>query len=307
MPAIVGKRSSSASPEHVHRLPKIRNRFKRIYQSHPFRWTFDKTDFLAGGDGWLPVLGAIQITPGSGGVGDHNDTTLALVRANKVGWNVIHENDPRLKDFGFYNVRMPSNGKTAVYCSIFESVKVLGNKVIWSHDPVAYRKFLRFLISSGIVPPMDDAVREMEIDDKRTVLDRMQGRLSANPNNPTLASKVRNTIELMAMMEGTYNEELVSNAPQADPAMGDTSVQELRAALEKNLADVAALQARLEAQLDAKAPTPPKADSKKPVYDDDIRQEAIDLVAGGSSKAEVSRTLNIPADTVGRWVASAQE
>ena len=41
------------------------------------------------------------------------------------------------------------------------------------------------------------------------------------------------------------------------------------------------------------------------VYGEDVKAEAVDLVAAGRSRAEVAKALGIPAATVGAWVAAA--
>ena len=123
MSAILSQRSQPGSGQHQELLPPTRNRYRFLFQHHPFRWYFDESDFDAGRDGWLPSLGRITVTPGAGGVGDVNDTTLAMVSSQQRKWQVIPEEDARLGTYRFYTQRFPARGRAPVYGSIWDSVR----------------------------------------------------------------------------------------------------------------------------------------------------------------------------------------
>lgn len=202
MAAIVGKRTSSETGLTAQRLPKIRNRFRFILMAHPFRWEFDEADFDAGNDGWLPVLGRLNISPGVGGVGDGNVIDLALVSRAKDGWQVLREEDPRLGKYRNYTQRFPASGKASVWGSIWDAVRVIGGRAVWSHDDDGYREFRRFLVDSGIVQPLDEGVREIHEQAAMNRLEAMIGRLAANHRNTGLSQKIKMRQNRVAKMTG---------------------------------------------------------------------------------------------------------
>lgn len=212
MGAIVGKRATPETGHNVEALPKIRNRFRFLYMAHPHRWVFDAEDIKEGGDGWLPDLGQLNLSPGVGGVKEGGVIDLAIVSAQRSGWTVISDNDPRLGEYRNYLQKFPTQGKTEVWASVFESVRLIGNRPSWKPDVVAFRQFRRHLVASGIVPPMDPAVREAKIDDVRGEVDRMQGRLAAGAHNPALADRVRRR---QALLDGMQSAEVAE--PEVPP------------------------------------------------------------------------------------------
>lgn len=279
MGAILGQRSSANSKRNQESLPKIRNKFPFIFQAHPFRYYFDEADFDAGNDGWLPALGRINVSPGVGGVGDGNVTTMAEVKAADKQWVVLKEGDPRLGPYAFYTQRFPSAGRSAVYGSIWDSVKLLGGKVLWQFDEKGYREFLRYLVDSGVVPAIDENVKEMMTDDKRTKLDRMEGRLSANPNNSSLALKVKKLATKIAKQEGVF----VQEAPAPVKAAKGF--------------DAEAERARIRAEILAEMSAP---------EDEGSKDKALELIAGGAKPAQVAKILSIKVATVNKWVRESK-
>jgi hypothetical protein len=133
----------------------------------------------------------MNLIPGVNGITDGGNIDLAVVGNQRQGWSVIFPTDARLgASYMNYTQQFPSRGKTRVWASIFDSVTTIGNRAIWKHDDDGYRAFLRFLVDSGIVPDIEDAVRENEVDDRRTMLEQSRGRLAAQPNNPALARRI---------------------------------------------------------------------------------------------------------------------
>ena len=204
MPTILGKRAEPTDALHAPKLPKIRNRYRFLYMAHPHRWLFDEADYDAGHDGWLPSLGRLNVSPGVGGVRDGNQMDLALVQRAQAGWQVIPGEDPRLGDYRHYTQRFPAEGRNPVWGSIFDSVKVLGGKVLWKHDDDAYRAFRRHLIEAMVVPAMDPDVRDQFVDQERATIEQMEGRLAVNPNNPALAQRIKERKRRLSKMDGTH-------------------------------------------------------------------------------------------------------
>lgn len=190
MAQIVGQRSTPADSDALARLPAIRNRYRFLYLAHPFRWEFCVEEHELGRSGWLPDLGRLNLTAGAGGVTDGNVIDLALVQVMQRKWQVIREDDPRLGEFAQYCVKFPSRGRSAVWGSMFESVKLLGGRALWSHDDELYRDFRRHLLDSGIVDAPDQGVIDVLIEDRQTRLIGMEGQLAVNPTNSTLAARI---------------------------------------------------------------------------------------------------------------------
>lgn len=201
MGAIVGKRASKESGDKAELLPIHRTRFRYLYQFHPLRWYYDEADAAEGNDGWLPVLGQLNISPGVNGVADGNVIDAAVLRNQRDGWTIIDDHDKRLGEFSDYMQRFPARGP-AVWASIFESVRVVGNRAMWSFDADRYRRFLRHLVDKGIVPQIDDAIREAKVDDLRAQIEGMEGRLANSAHNPALENRIGIKKRLLAGMLG---------------------------------------------------------------------------------------------------------
>lgn len=228
MATVLGRRSGPQDRTEQARVPRgVRNRYKFLLQAHPHRWAWYPEDADAGHDGWLPLLGRIQLTPGCNGVGDGNVATLAMVRAAEGGWLVLLPSDPRLGKYRYYTQGFPGGGRNGVYASIWDSVRIVGNRAIWSFDDKGYREFLRFLVDSGIVPPIDSAVRDGLVADARSRLERMESRLATGAHNPSLATKVgalTERIDLMAAAEAVDDGgEVLQGEREADPDADEVS------------------------------------------------------------------------------------
>jgi hypothetical protein len=202
MGTIVGHRAEDAEALNREMLPKIRNRYRYLLKAHPLRWYFDEDDYDEGNDGWLPDLGRTNLTPGVGGVGDGNVIDLALVTAHKEGWQILHDNDPRLGPYKHYMQKFPSRGKAAVWGSIFETVTVQGGRAIWGHDDDARRGFLRYLVDHRIVQPIDEGVRDQLVSAKAGRLEAQIGRFAANSRNTVLSGRIQDNERLLGKMRG---------------------------------------------------------------------------------------------------------
>lgn len=202
MGTIIGRRIEAQQAEHAERVPPTRNRYQFYFMSHPWRWAFDREDLDAGGDGWLPSLGRLNRIPGVGGINATGGTDLAAVQAQRAGWSVIFDTDPRLGNYAQYVQEFPTRGKVGVYGSLFDSVSIIGNRAIWKHDDEGFRVFRRYLVDKGIVAPITEEIREQRIDDARSRLEQMRGRLAAHPNNPALARRIELAEEQIGLMLG---------------------------------------------------------------------------------------------------------
>jgi hypothetical protein len=230
MGSIRGRRTTAETSGSALRLPPIRNRFKFVFKVHPLRWTWDADDAAEGNDGWLPEVSPFHITPGSGGVGDGDVTDLAFVQLARDGWQVIHPSDPKLGEYREYVQDFPTRGRNKVNASIFESVRMVGNKAIWKGDQEAWRAFRRHLLDSGIVAPIDEAVRESLTDDLALRLDRMRERLaSAGGKHPRLERDIERLSAMLDGMQGQATEPKPAPkrrrkaAPKAEPVAEEAS------------------------------------------------------------------------------------
>lgn len=209
MGAILGQPATPEQTGTQAKLPPIRNRWRFLYRWHPTRWEFSPDDLADGGDGWLPQLSQLNITPGAGGVADNGNTDLAIVQAQRDGWQIIRPDHPKLKQSAFANYlhKFPSRGRSPVWASMFESVNMVGNRAIWKGDPEAFRRFRRYLVDSGIVGPIDPLIKEEKVDDIKLKLDRMLERhASSGGNNPRRAKDIERWQKVVDLLDGTAAE-----------------------------------------------------------------------------------------------------
>ena len=202
MSTIVGRRKTAMEQRNAPKLPPIRNRYDFWYLADPWAWEFNTDDLADGHSGWLPRLGRMNLIPGVGGIGPQGQVDGAILARQREGWQVIRPDDHRLGEYMNYTQRLPSRGKTPVWASIFESVKMVGRRPVWADDDDAFRRFRRYLVDSGIVPDITDEVRDGLIDEIENRLEQHRGRLIANPNNPALARRIEATEKRIQTMRG---------------------------------------------------------------------------------------------------------
>ena len=206
MAAIVGKRGTQQeSPD----SPKLPARTKSVapfmYMYHPHRW-----QYVVDTGEWLPLLGKLKLDPGVGGGNDSRGTDLAVAQRTRQGWQIIRPSDERLGKFRWYVQKIPKQGKGSVHCDVTESVEVVGGRAFWNEGGEAGRKFLRYIIETGIVPPINDRIRKLKIEQQRQVVDRLSSAVASSPHNQVLIARLDQANAMLLGME----------APTAKPKQG---------------------------------------------------------------------------------------
>ncbi len=155
------------------------------YQHHPARWYV--TDGCL-----LPLLGKLVGEPGVNGVTKNADIGPAQLAASRRGWTLIPWS---VVDGGY--VRAFQGRRGTVHLSIFETPKIVGNRTIIKHDHAGYRQFLKDLLNSGVIPPIDPDILDGLIEDKRNSYQ------SAVSENRSEAAAV--LLDEIAVMESVKN------------------------------------------------------------------------------------------------------
>mgnify|MGYP004450506287 CR=1 FL=1 len=197
MSAIVGKRVTlEDSPD----SPKLPRRAKSaapfMYMHHPYRW-----QWVEESSEWLPLLGKLKVDPGVGGVQEGGGTDLAVAHHTRKGWQIIQPSDERLGPYRWYVQKIPKAGKGNVYCDATESVEVVGGRAFWAEGGEAYREFLRHLVGSGIISPLNDNVVKLKLEQQRRTVERMSSAAANAPHNQVLAARLEGAIKTLAAME----------------------------------------------------------------------------------------------------------
>lgn len=174
-------------------------RSRRVVAALPFRW-----DFIPATGEWLPQISEIPIVPGVNGVPSvraGRDASSLPLRDNverRKGGTVINESDPRIASWftkqgvapELYQADEDDAGET-FYFSIFESYRVIGQKIRWeSEDDIAI-DFRRALAQSGVVPALDPTVRRELIERRAREYDQMVNMHGASPANAAIGERVR--------------------------------------------------------------------------------------------------------------------
>ena len=188
MSSIIGTRIRGEERADRPRLPSsVASRAPFLYMSHPFSWTWSDEE---GPGEWLPRLLRMTIQPGVNGVRRDGSTTPARTMAAERGGSVIEYNDPRLGKWQDYVQAFETKNGRRVHRSIFESVRVIAGRVRWKQDRSEYLAFLRHLVASGIIPPIDPDVAHELTGRERSTLQRLKQRSARNPADPNLAARV---------------------------------------------------------------------------------------------------------------------
>ena len=148
MAQVLGKRVDREERFDAVKIPARTKKSPRfLFRHHPFRWMF------VGGE-WLPQLGKLRIDPGVGGVAEGGGIDLAVAGGLRRGWQVIQPSDPRLGQYQDYLVAYPHAAGGNTYLDPFQKVSVEAGRLFVDGGGEDYYKFLRHLISSGIVAPI---------------------------------------------------------------------------------------------------------------------------------------------------------
>lgn len=166
------------APPSEARLPHISNApFLLMY--HPLRWTFADGEYL-------PNLGKMVLEPGVGGVDKSGDSALAETIKRKKGWipipwSCVPSGTPGGQYIQRYHARGPS-GADWYHCEIWEQPRQLAGRVMSSViDDEGRKRWLRWLVAEGHVPPISDEARELLAANKVSQLQRLEGKAATNP------------------------------------------------------------------------------------------------------------------------------
>jgi hypothetical protein len=177
MAAIVGKRvetrPSQVGGGAVPATTKARPSF--FFMVSAKGWDYD-----AGSGHWLPNIKRHYIDPGANGITRDMNPAQAYTEREQRGYTVIRPDDARLGDYRFYVQKLPYAGNGVFCLSIFESAEVMPDgEVFIARDDDAWRAFRVFLVTSGIVPPLDPRRKRVLLGTKTKTLQRKET-LAAN-------------------------------------------------------------------------------------------------------------------------------
>ena len=197
MAAIVGQRVTQQESAEAPRLPaRTKASPPFVYIHHPHRW-----QFIEASAEWLPLLGKMKIDPGVGGVTDARGTDLAVAQNTRRGWQAIRPSDERLGEYQWYVQKIPKSGGGLVHADASVTVETIGGRAFWTGGGDAYKAFLRHLISSGIVMPMNDKVKRLKVEQQRQTVDRLSSSVAAAPHNQVLLARLAAATKTLESME----------------------------------------------------------------------------------------------------------
>jgi len=134
---------------------------------------------------FLPSLGKLKIEPGLGAVDKNGGTALARSARAERGWTTIDLRHATASDtpdgqVGYLRT-WPGRGGL-VHGTPWESPRQVGNRTIWSVDLAGYRRWLKRLVTDGVIPAPDPAVTDTLVEVATQRVERSRGRALANPH-----------------------------------------------------------------------------------------------------------------------------
>jgi len=207
--------------------------------AHPSRWGVIAGEFL-------PILGTMLIEPGVNCVDKRGGVELAKAHARRNGWIVL----PHDIVSGGYVRRYPV-AKGFFHCTIWEQPIQTGILAVIRRDEKGYNEFLRYLITSGIVPLPEPEVLEALEEMARERLQRLRDAERQNPHRITWQElEIQRIKEMAAIVAGQSPPKW--DGPQFHPGVPSTT--------DETIADVALPEAEpveLPAPKRRKASAPP--------------------------------------------------
>ncbi len=175
---------------------------------HPLRWQFLQDELSPPEGEWLPLLGTMRLDVGVGGVDKGGDDSFARVDAARRGWTVIPwETVPPGTSNGRYIRAFPAKGPPGadiLHVTAWETPRHLAGRVLPSkRDAAGYRNFLRWLVSSGVVPPMPEEALALQMNAQVASIELMQGKADKHPH---LVPKVEAAQARLTAMAGGIEE-----------------------------------------------------------------------------------------------------
>jgi len=201
MAQVLGKRIDREERYDAVKIPRrVRKQSRFLFRHHPFRFMFVDGE-------WLPLLGKLRIDPGVDGVTTGGGIDLAVAGGMRRGWQVIQPSDPRLGPYQDYLVAYPHEAGGSTHLDPFQKVSVEAGRLFVDEGGEEYYKFLRHLISSGIVAPITPNIVKVKTREVERRIERLQGAVSLNPANQIAAGKLRRE-------EATRDQMLKASAPK---------------------------------------------------------------------------------------------
>jgi len=183
MAAIIGKRETTTPTQvgggAIPHTTKARPSF--FFMVSPRGW-----EYVEGEGCWLPVLKRHAVEPGVNGIQQDRNPAQAYTEREMAGFTVIRPEDARLGEFRHYVQRLPYQGAGRYCLSIFETAEIMpGGRVFVERDEAKYNTFRRFLLTAGIVPPLDPRWKREILGEHKQTLRRKRGRAAqAMPGAP---------------------------------------------------------------------------------------------------------------------------
>ena len=119
---------------------------------------------------WLPTFRQLKDLAGCNAVrmvqnGRGADSTMARVQMMDNGFEILD------LEFG-YQQRFPSRFGGFIYKEIWATPKVIGNRVIWNFDHVAFDEWRKQLLDDGVLPQPDPDVLDVFIERQERRIER---------------------------------------------------------------------------------------------------------------------------------------
>lgn len=144
---------------------------------------------------WMPNFRKLYDMPGCNAVrmvknGRGADSTMARVQMMDNGFEILD------LEFG-YQQRFSSRYGGFVYREIWEKPKIIGNRVIWNFDDIAFNDWRKQLMDDGVLQQPDPDVIDIFIE-------RQERRISRNAQRghiPHVAKEIEKSEHLLLMMK----------------------------------------------------------------------------------------------------------
>lgn len=176
--------------------------FRLMY--HPKRWTFYADENGAGE--WLPNLAPLYFTPGVACVDKDGDVSLAMAEKMRRGWLIV---EPAADYIAAYDARpLPSGKVPTIYLPVWMVPTPLANEVRVKYDRDTHLDYLRRLVQSGRLPPLDPDVVELI---RGRVQDEYERDAGDGSGDGKAARRAEQAAATLAAMDAV-------NAPAAKPA-----------------------------------------------------------------------------------------
>ena len=156
-----------------------------IFKHHPERWGIIEGE-------WLPILGKMRLEPGLNGITHTGGEGPARESLRQKGWKLL---EPEVIGEDYINVYPGRRGP--IHLEKWVQLKKAGNRVIMKTDMDGYKAFLKKLIKNGHIEPLDEDVKEILREQKKSRINR---NLRAAQYDPSMAQRVQEDKDLLKAM-----------------------------------------------------------------------------------------------------------